>query len=228
MVLTKDQIQELYSRRAELYDAAMWLYPLFGLRLNRYRRLAVDALRLRPGDTVIDLGCGTGLNFGPLEKAVGPEGRIIGIDLTKEMLDQAGQRAEKKHWRNIELVQADLAQVAMPEGVDGVLSTLALTMVPEYDRIVQQAARALRPGQRMAIVELKRPEHWPEWLVRAGVWLNRPWGVRLDYADRHPWESIRQHLGEVSFRQLYFGAAYLSVGEVVSGAKPPDTGNVTT
>lgn len=48
---------------------------------------------------------------------------------------------------------------------------------------------------------------------RLAVWLNRPFGVTLDYAERHPWVSVRRHLREVQFQELYFGAAYLSIGE---------------
>jgi demethylmenaquinone methyltransferase/2-methoxy-6-polyprenyl-1,4-benzoquinol methylase len=63
------------------------------------------------------------------------------------------------------------------------------------------------------VFDLKRPEGWPEPLVRLAAWLNRPYGVSLDLADRHPWESIRSALREVVFQNLYGGMLYLSVGE---------------
>ena len=171
------------------------------------------ALLLRAGDTVIDLACGTGLNFPLLEDAVGQDGTIIGVDLTDAMIDQARERVEAANWNNIELVQADLAQYNFPSGISGVLSTLAITLVPEYDEVIRKAAEALEPGGRMAILDLKKPMHWPEAMVRFAAWLNKPYGVSLELADRHPWESVGRYLSEVLFREYYFGCLYLSVGE---------------
>lgn len=63
MVLNKQETRNLYRKRAQHYDLAMWLYRLAGVRIDRYRRLTVQGLSLQRGDTVVDLGCGTGLNF---------------------------------------------------------------------------------------------------------------------------------------------------------------------
>ena len=212
--MVKQNTRELYRKRARRYDLAMWLYRLAGFRINHYRRLTVAALSLFTGDTVVDLACGTGLNFSYLEQAVGEEGRIIGVDLTEAMLDQARKRVKAAGWQNVDLVQADLAQYAFPDGVAGVLSTLAITLVPQYDDVIGRAAQALQPGGRLAVFDFKEPDNWPAWLVRFAVWINKPYGVSLDLADRHPWESIRAYLREVTFREFYFGALYLSVGEV--------------
>src|SRR5919197_740369 len=100
MALTKQEIRDLYIKRAKRYDLGLKLYGLFGFRLDWYRKLAVESLALRAGDTVIDLACGTGLNFPYLQQAVGENGRIIGVDLTDAMLDQARQRVRDHGWRN--------------------------------------------------------------------------------------------------------------------------------
>jgi demethylmenaquinone methyltransferase/2-methoxy-6-polyprenyl-1,4-benzoquinol methylase len=213
MALNTQETRDLYRRRAARYDLAVRLFGLVGMRLDRYRMRAVHALALRPGDTAVDLGCGTGLNLPLLVKAVGPAGHVIGVDLTDAMLDQARRRVEDAGWPNVELVQSDMAAYAFPSGLGGVLSTLALTLALEYDAIIRRAARSLRPGGRLAVFDLKRPEGWPEPLVRLAAWLNRPYGVSLDLADRHPWESIRSALREVVFQNLYGGMLYLSVGE---------------
>ena len=89
------------------------------------------ALGLRAGDSVIDIACGTGLNFPLIEEAIGPEGRIVGVDLTDAMLAQAQDRIKANGWRNISLVQADAADFGFPAGVDAILSTYALTQVPD-------------------------------------------------------------------------------------------------
>lgn len=213
MALNKAETRDLYRRRAVHYDLVVRLYGLVGVRIDRYRKRAVEALALRPGDAVVDLGCGTGLNFPFLVRAVGPDGRVIGVDLTDAMLDQAARRVDEAGWDNVELVHADMTSYAFPDGVGGVLSTLALTLVPDYDAIIRTAARALRPGGRLAVFDMKRPEGWPEPLVRLVAWLNRPYGVSLDLAQRRPWESIRRSLHQVVFQELYGGMLYLSVGE---------------
>jgi demethylmenaquinone methyltransferase/2-methoxy-6-polyprenyl-1,4-benzoquinol methylase len=213
MPLDRDELRQLYRRRAGHYESAARLLGLLGLRIRRYRELAVGSLGLRPGDTVVELGCGTGANFALLEKAVGPTGTIVGVDLTDAMLAQARRRVTAEGWTNVQLVEADLADYRPPEGVAGALSMLALTLVPEYDTVVERCAGALAAGGRLAILDMKEPSGWPRWLVRLLAWLNRPFGVTLDLAERHPWESIRLHLVEVEHRELYFGALYLSVGE---------------
>lgn len=216
-MLSKTETKDLYRKRAARYDLAMWLYRLAGFRVDHYRRLAVDALRLEPGDLVVDLGCGTGANFELLERAVGPSGRIVGVDLTDAMLEEAEDRVAAAGWVNVDLVQSDLARFELPAGTAGALSTFAIMLVPELDEVIAHAAARLGDGGRIAVCDFKEPR-WPRWLVRFAAWLNKPYGVSLDLADRHPWESIRRHAREVVFRELYFGLLFLSVGEVGSAA----------
>ena len=213
MAPTKQQIVQLYRKRARHYDLSANLYYLVGFRVQAYRRMAVQALSLRPGDTVVEIGCGTGLNFRFLQEHIGEEGKIIGVDLTDRMLQAAQQRVQRNGWKNVELVQCDAAGFEFPERVDGILSTFALTMVPEYDLVIQHGARALSPGQRFVILDLKKPENIPAWLVQVGVWITKPFGVTLDQAERHPWESIRKYFSHTTFKALYFGLAYIAVGE---------------
>jgi len=213
MAFSKTQISDLYRRRAARYDVSANLYYLLGFREHAYRKKAVNALQLKTGDSVVELGCGTGLNFPLLQEVVGPGGTIIGIDLTGEMLAQAKARVERHGWTNVELVQADAAVYEFPQAIDGVISTFALTLVPEYDAIIQHAAGALSRGKRCVVLDFKLPERMPMWLVRFGVLIGRPFGVTLDLAGRHPWESIERYLENTTFEELYLGFAYLSVGE---------------
>jgi demethylmenaquinone methyltransferase/2-methoxy-6-polyprenyl-1,4-benzoquinol methylase len=209
----RDAIRALYHRRAGRYDRSLWLFRLAGFRFGRYRRSTVSSLGLDRGGTVVDLGCGTGLNFRLLEEAVGPTGTTVGIDLTDAMLDRARARVRSAGWKNVELVRADLAEYTPPEGIAGALSTFAITLVPEYDQVIAHCAAALCPGRLLAICDFKEPPGWPHWLVRLFAWFNRPFGVTLDLATRHPWESMRRYLDEVQYREQYFGALYLTVGE---------------
>lgn len=214
MAWSRTDFQDQYTRLAPLYDAGMWLYRVAGLRDGACRQRAVNSLRLSPGATVVDLGCGTGLNFPYLRDAVGPGGRIIGVDLTPAMLARAGDRVRRHGWRNVELVEADMSHYRFPEDADGVVATLALSTVPDYEAVVARAADTLPAGARMADFELKWPERWPGWLAGLAAWLNRPAGVTPDIVNRNPASAMRRVLTDVSYREVYFGAAYICSGTV--------------
>jgi len=213
MALDKNHIAGLYQKRAKHYDFSANLYYLLGIREFAYRKIGVESLKLEHGDTVVEIGCGTGLNLRLLRDRVGAEGKIIGVDLTPEMLSVAKKRIEHHHWTNVELVQSDAADYHFPQRVDGIISTFAITLISEFDKIIKKGAAALFPGKRLVILDFKMPDSWPMWLVKFFVVLTRPFGVTQDLADRHPWESIEQYLDLVEFRTKYFGGIYIAAGQ---------------
>ncbi len=212
MIPSPEDIQRIYQKRARHFDITANLYYLVGFREQAYRKQAVRSLELRAGDTVVDIGCGTGLNFPLLERAIGPEGGLIGVDLTEAMLEQAQKRVQRHGWHNVELVQCDAAAYDFPRDLDGILSTFALTLVPAYDQVIAHGAEALAPGKRFVVLDIKAPPGWPLWMVKTGVWLTRPFAVSLEMAERHPWEVMQRHLQNVTIREFYFRAAYIAVG----------------
>ena len=209
-VLGPDAVRALYDRLAPVYDAVAAAYDLAGSGL--FHRRAVEALRLSPGDTVVDLACGTGANLPHLVGAVGPTGRVVGVDLSPGMLARARQRAERAGWANVELVEADVRAFAFPEPVHGVVSTYGLEMVPEHRDVIGRALDALAPGGRIAVGGLRRPDGWPEWLVRAGELVNRPFGVTRAYEDVQPWRSVEAHAERYRYEEHLLGAVYLATG----------------
>jgi ubiquinone/menaquinone biosynthesis C-methylase UbiE len=213
---TREHLIEVYRKKAKRYDMTSRLYPAPGYPQGGQRRRAVQALRLRPGDTVVDMACGTGLNFSLLEEAVGPEGRIVGVDLTDAMLDQARGRIETNSWSNVSLVQADAAKFDFPTGVDAILSTYALTQVPECREVIAHGAAALSAGGRWAVLDLKVPDSTPRWLAQVGVATVRPFASIDDWMARRPWQAIRaameETLVDVSWTELFFGTAFLAAG----------------
>ena len=211
MILNADEVRALYGRTASFYDRALSLYGLIGI--DRQRRKIIERLRLAPGDTVVDLGCGTGANFPFLEKAVGPSGRIIGVDLSAAMLERARSRLQRNGWMNVDLVEADVRDYALPPGVAGVVAAFALEMVPEYDAVIERIANALPVEGRLALLGVKRPERWPEWLVDVVILLNRPFGVNRDYAALRPWQAVRRHMTMIEFEEICAGAVYRCVGQ---------------
>ena len=212
-----EEIRDLYRKRAKHYDITANLYYLVGFRIQAYRKKAVAALRLRPGDTVVDIGCGTGLNFAFLQRAVGPHGKIIGVDITDAMLEKARNRVRKNGWTNVELIQQDAATFVFPQRVDGMLATFALSLMPGLDRVIRNGAAALAPGKRMVILDLKLPSNWMRVLAPFLVWITRPFGVTRELADARPWETIWTTMSRCSLTvtvdELYFGCAYIAIGE---------------
>jgi demethylmenaquinone methyltransferase/2-methoxy-6-polyprenyl-1,4-benzoquinol methylase len=218
---TREHLIEVYRKKAKRYDMTSRLYPAPGYPQGGQRRRAVQALRLRPGDTVVDMACGTGLNFSLLEKAVGPEGRIIGVDLTDAMLDQARGRIETNSWSNVSLVQADAAEFDFPGEIDAILSTYALTQVPECREVIAHGAAALSAGGRWAVLDLKVPDSTPRWLAQLGIATVRPFASIDEWIARRPWQEIRaameETLVDVSWNELFFGTAFLAAGSRDSG-----------
>src|SRR5215471_11154819 len=101
---SQEHLIETYRKKAKHYDITSRFYPVPGYPQRAQRRGAVQALGLRPGDSVIDIACGTGLNFPLIEEVIGVAGRIVGVDLTDAMLARAQQRIETNRWSNASLV----------------------------------------------------------------------------------------------------------------------------
>jgi demethylmenaquinone methyltransferase/2-methoxy-6-polyprenyl-1,4-benzoquinol methylase len=85
-------------------------------------------------------------------------------------------------------------------------------MVPEHGTVIARAVETLVPGGRIAVGGLRRPERWPEWLIRLGEIVNRPFGVSRAYEDAQPWRSVEAYAVGTAYEEHLFGAAYLSVG----------------
>jgi ubiquinone/menaquinone biosynthesis C-methylase UbiE len=210
------QIIDIYRKRARRYDFTANLYYLLGYREWAYRQKAIDELNLKPGDTVVEIACGTGLNFSHYQKALGSQGKIIGVDLTDAMLAQAQRRIKEHGWKNVELVQADARDYRFSEGVNAIISTYALSLIPESRGVIEKGVEALAPGGRFSILEMQMPDNWPTWFVNAGIWLMSPFAISDEWLERRPWESIQQTMREqltnLSITEMYFGLTYVIAG----------------
>jgi ubiquinone/menaquinone biosynthesis C-methylase UbiE len=212
---SSSKLISLYRKRAKWYDWTTLCLYFAGFRHWAYRKRAIQSLALEPGDRVVDLGCGTGLNFSLLQEKVGMRGKIIGVDHTDAMLDAAKARIAANGWSNVELVKSDAAGYVFHPCMDGILSTFALTLVPEFDAVVRKGAVALRPGKRFVILDFKRPSSW--FLNKAApllaAALTGPFGGTIEMASRKPWLSLEKDLALIQFTSLYLGGAYIAVGE---------------
>jgi demethylmenaquinone methyltransferase/2-methoxy-6-polyprenyl-1,4-benzoquinol methylase len=213
MSLTKNHIKRLYRERAGNYDFSANLYYLIGFRDASYRKLAISKLGIKEGNTAVEIGCGTGLNFEYALDYIGKTGKLIGIDLTDAMLEKAKDRVLKNNWENIELVNIDAAKYEFPQNINAVYSSFVLNMVPEYEEIINNAYQALTSDGKLVILDLKQSEKWPLWVVKFGVLITKPFGISLDLLDRKPWEVMEKYFKKVTVQEIYGGFVYIAVGE---------------
>jgi ubiquinone/menaquinone biosynthesis C-methylase UbiE len=154
-----ETVRKTFTGWAPIYNAThAWTLPK-----RRAARLALD---LRPGDRVLDLACGTGLNFPHLRQLVGERGQVMGVDLTPAMLDIARKMIAEKGWSNVEVREADAANLPFPDAsFDKVIVTFALSIIPEYVRAIEEVRRVLIPGGRFVALEMRAGIHsLPAWL----------------------------------------------------------------
>lgn len=136
-----DSVQALYDQWARFYD---W-NPLLDL-VRPARRRTIDWMGLSPGDTVVDMGTGTGANLPLLRDAVGPTGEVIGIDISPKMLERARARIEREGWANVTVVEADIRDPPLDQPVDGLLSTFVIVMYADPAELIGTWSRFVSDG----------------------------------------------------------------------------------
>jgi demethylmenaquinone methyltransferase/2-methoxy-6-polyprenyl-1,4-benzoquinol methylase len=130
------------------------------------RKRCIEKLQLHPGATVLDLGCGTGLNLPHIVQALGTQGRVVAVDASQKMLEQAAERLRREGIEDrVTLVQGDarkldelLAPVLQGARLDAVLITLFFSVVPAWRDVFAKAFDRLAPGGRCAIMDT----YWPK------------------------------------------------------------------
>jgi len=161
--------------------------------INRIRRRTIDALALRPGDAVLDAGCGTGWCLPELARRVGPAGCVVGFDPSEEMLAIARERDASPGAAPIELLHGEAASIALPRPVDAILFSYTHDLIrspPALENLLRQA----RPGARVAATSTKLYARWLfplNWYLRASHrgyitnfdGLAAPWSVLSGYLD---------------------------------------------
>lgn len=124
-------IQASYGAYARIYD---W-FARATASVGGVRAGCVEALDLDRGDTVIEFGCGPGVNLPVLREAVGPEGRVVGVDITGRMLRRARALVKRRGWTNVELVCGDAVAPPIHEA-DGVLATFVTSLFDDPYSVV--------------------------------------------------------------------------------------------
>lgn len=184
---------EQYRRRAGIYD--LELAPF-----EPIRRRAVARLAPRRGDVVIDVGCGTGLSLALLLEAVGAEGRVIGIEQSPEMIEQARERVRAHGWSNVTLLEASVADAHIGLVADAALLHFTHDVLRDAPSLAN-VLRHLRPGARVTAAGLKWAGFpgWPLNLLVLGAalhsvssleGLDEPWEHLAALTERHWLETM--------------------------------------
>lgn len=198
----RDRSLDAYRRHAATYEAATDVFTPF-------RRLAVDALALRPTDTVVDVGCGTGLCLSHLRELVGPHGHVIGIDQSPDMLERARRRVEAYGWDNVTLIAAPVEEAEIPVVADAVLFCATHDIMRSREAL-ENVLGHLRPGGRVVASGAKWAPPWSGPLNLAVLFLNSPYVTSFE-GFAQPWGLLADFL-DLRVEPLAFGSGYLARG----------------
>lgn len=178
---SKEDARASYNRLSRWYDL------ISGNAEKKYRDWGLQKLSAQPGETILEIGFGTGHCLVSLAQAVGPSGRVIGLDISDGMLALARERLQSQGLADrVDLHLGDAANLAFlaAETLDGVFMSFTLELFdnPEIPRVLSECRRALKPGGRLAVVSMTKtiPPSLP---VRIYEWFH---DHMPNYADCRP------------------------------------------
>lgn len=214
--------------RRDLYDwwsRNQWaLRGLYGFvflgREQTFRRRSIAALELEPGDHVLELGCGPGNSFQALREAVGPDGRVIGVDYSRGMVEQAADRVAEADWQNVDVIQGDATRPGVTRGAfDAVYAAMSLSAMGDPAAAVETAAACLGPDGRLAVLDARPFQQIPLSLMNpvlrpAFRWLT-DWQPEVDIPA-----AIDSAFEEVAIDSHHLGSVYIG-----SGSQPTNRGS---
>jgi len=195
---------------SQAYQAHAGRYDQRTRTFQHWREQLIAHLPAGPGDTVLDVGCGTGLCMPGVQQKIGPTGRIIGIDASQEMLTLAADRVRDNDWRNVDLIAAPVDQAIIDGTADAALFC-AVHDVLQSPASVDNVFTHLRPGAAVVAIGGKWPGPW-FWPLRAWVAnLHAPFITDFTGFDK-PWRLLSEHVPDLHVRQLGAGTGYLAYG----------------
>ncbi len=192
-----------YRRIAATYDKG-------NRYLGRLRRRIVAHLDLKAGDVVLDVACGTGLNFPLVQEAIGRAGRLIGIDLSPDMLAGAGDRVSSHGWTNVTLINSSAEEAQIPEQVDVILFSFTHDVM-RSPRALENVMRYVKPKGRVGVVGWK----WTPWWavpVNIPLWfLVRRYVTTLEGFAK-PWTHLVRFVPDLRVARAMLSAVYIAWG----------------
>jgi SAM-dependent methyltransferase len=200
-----------YARRAPVYDLELALF-------EPVRRRAVARLALRPGEVVLDVGCGTGLSLPLLHAAVGSTGRIVGVEPSPEMMALADERTAREQWRNVTLVNASASEARLPEPADAVLFHFTHDVMRDAAALAHVLGQ-VKPGARVVACGLRWAAPWA-WPVNMMVLPAALRSVTSLEGMQRPWSHLEGLVRITQVESLMGGGVYLASGVLAADPRP--------
>ena len=186
--------------------------------LQGYRQAVVEALPVRRGQVVLDVGCGTGLCHGSLLDKVGPEGSVVGIEESPDMVAVARERIEAEGWDNVTVVQSSAEDAQITLTADAALFCAVHDIMQSPGALANVLSR-LRPGAGVAAGGGKWAAAWMVGVNLPVTMLHAPY-VRSFKGFQRPWQHLEQMLEDVQVRELALGSGYIMTGQAPPRARP--------
>ena len=174
------------------------------------RRRTIAARRLKSGDAVLDVACGTGLSFALLVAAVGAEGRVTGVEVSPDMANLARRRIASEGWSNVTVIEAAAEEAELPDRFDAVLFNFTHDVLQSPAALARVFA-SVAPGARVAASGSKL---LPRWLGPANALvrrLNAPY-LTTFAGLRQPWRFLAGYVPDLDVRAVLWGAGYVASG----------------
>lgn len=162
-----DELYDWWSRHPRVLET-MYDVAFFG-RESALRDRSFEVLDVTSGERVLEVGCGYGNSFPPLRETIGPSGHLVGIDVSRGMVESARERITDRGWRNVEAVRADVRQPPLTTGsVDAAYAAMSLSAVPDPETAIEAIGSVLRPGGRLVVLDARPFQQWP-WRLLNGL-----------------------------------------------------------
>lgn len=218
--IKKNDVPKIYKKVASIYD-------LWGqLTESKARKRCLELAEIQDGETVLEVAVGTGMAFVEILR-LNPKGQNEGVDLTEAMLSRAKQKAQRLGVTNYSLKTGDAYHLEYADdSFDLVINNYMFDLLPEDDFsvVLTEFKRVLRPGGRVVVVNMTKPEHWYNSVWELVYRMNPAWigGCRGVYLKPH-----LESAGFVDLRREFISQMTFP-SEVVCGLKPKSLGNDKT
>ncbi|MBW1935310.1 MAG: methyltransferase domain-containing protein, partial [Deltaproteobacteria bacterium] len=160
-----------------------------------HRRESIEALDVRPGQVVLDLACGAGANFEPIRRRLGSGGKLVGLDYTPGMLQQARKRIMCNGWKNVHLLKGDSAKLPFRNCTyDRIICTYALKVIPPFYETLDEINRVLKPEGFINRIIL--------WMARKGP---------MSDLSRPLIEEIKARFESLKTQEYDFGHTFIAI-----------------
>lgn len=180
------------ERSRSVWDRWSDWYTLSERDFEPMREDAMDRLELRRGDRVLDIGCGPGVNLERLRDEVGPDGELVAVDYSPEMVSKARGRVEKHGWENVEVRRADIATTEFDAPFDSAIATLSMSVMADIRYTAETIYRELAPHSRFVVFDVRPVPTGPTRVLNPVIRRFLRW-----YANWNSDESVTEALATV-------------------------------